>query len=99
MRKTDPGVPEDCPVFSFHKAFSTDDEREDIVQGCTSATIGCIDCKKILIKNLNLFLDPFRERRNHFKDQDLEDILEDGRKKVRQIVARTLQNVKEMMKI
>ncbi len=98
-RKTDPGVPDDCPVFCFHKAFSSKSRRKEIIQGCTKASIGCLDCKNILIKNLNLFLDPFRERRNHFKEKDLENILNDGKQKTRKIVAQTLLEVKELMKI
>jgi len=98
-RRTDPGVPEDCPVFSFHKSFSSKEEREEIVKGCTTASIGCLDCKKILVENLNDFLDPFRERRKKYENVDVDDILENGIKKAREIAKQTLEEVRELMKI
>jgi tryptophanyl-tRNA synthetase len=98
-RRTDPGVPEDCPVFSFHKSFSSEEEREEIVKGCTTASIGCLDCKKVLIKNLNDFLDPFRERRKKYENVDVDDILETGNKKARETARQTLEEVRELMKI
>ncbi len=98
-RKTDPGVPDDCPVFTMHKAFSTEEERKEIVEGCTKATIGCIDCKKILIKNLNNFLNPIRERRAKYEKQDLDEIIEEGNKKASEVAKQTLSDVKDLMKI
>lgn len=98
-RRIDPGVPEDCPVFSFHKSFSSNNEREEIIKGCTTASIGCIDCKKILIKNLNNFLDPFRDRRKKYVKMELDEILECGIKKARRIAKQTLGEVRELMKI
>ncbi len=98
-RRTDPGVPEDCPVFSFHKSFSSEEEREEIVNGCTTASIGCLDCKKVLIKNLNEFLSPFRERRKKYENADIDDILENGNKKARETARITLEEARELMKI
>jgi tryptophanyl-tRNA synthetase len=98
-RRTDPGVPDDCPVFSFHISFSSEEEREEIVNGCTTASIGCLDCKKVLIKNLNDFLDPFRERRKKYKNTNIDDILENGNKKAREIARQTLEEARELMKI
>jgi tryptophanyl-tRNA synthetase len=98
-RRTDPGVPDDCPVFDFHKCFSSEGEMETIRTGCTSAGIGCLDCKKILINNLNNFLDPIRERREKYKNLDLHEILENGNKKVREIAQKTLEEVRELVKV
>jgi len=98
-RRIDPGVPEDCPVFSFHLSFSSEEEREEIVNGCTTAGIGCLDCKKVLIKNLNDFLDPFRERRKKYENADLDDILENGNKKARETARQTLEKARELVKI
>ncbi|MEN8223221.1 MAG: tryptophan--tRNA ligase [Acidobacteriota bacterium] len=99
QRRTDPGVAEDCPVFSLHKSFSTDSEKESIVADCANASIGCIDCKKILIKNLNTFLDPVRERRDKYKNTDTKEILENGADKAREVASDTLENVRELMKV
>jgi tryptophanyl-tRNA synthetase len=98
-RRTDPGIPKDCPVFYLHEAFSTEDEREEIVTGCTSAGIGCIDCKKILIKNMNDFLDPFRERRKKYENAAVDDILAEGTKKARETAKKTVDEVRDLMKI
>lgn len=99
QRRTDPGVAEDCPVFSLHKSFSTESEKENIIADCASASIGCIDCKMILIKNLNNFLDPVRERREKYKNIDTKEILENGTIKAREVAADTLGKVREMMKV
>jgi len=98
-RRTDPGVPDDCPVFSLHKIFSSEEERKEIIEGCTTASMGCIDCKKILIKNLNDALDPLRERRSKYENLDVREILEPGIKKTREIAGKTLEDVRELLKI
>ncbi|MCP5048709.1 MAG: tryptophan--tRNA ligase [bacterium] len=99
QRRTDPGVPEDCPVFSFHQSFSTEAEQAEVVEGCTTASIGCIDCKKILIKNLNEFLDPIRERRVRYEKLDTSEILENGNKTAREAVKKTVEEVRDLIRI
>jgi tryptophanyl-tRNA synthetase len=99
MRRTDPGVPADCPVFSFHQSFSSVEERAEITAGCTQATIGCIDCKKILIKNINQFLEPLRERRLHYQNTDLDGLLEKGNQQARSAAKATMDQVRRMIQI
>ena len=98
-RKTDPGVPEDCPVFTFHKSFSYEEEIEKIIDGCTRASIGCIECKDILISNINKILEPFRERRKKYENIEVSDILRDGNKEAREIAQKTLAEVRKLVKI
>jgi tryptophanyl-tRNA synthetase len=98
-KRTDPGVPEDCPVFALHQSFSSKEEIREISHACRKASIGCIDCKKVLIKNMNDFLDPFRERREKYEKLSVMDILEKGNKKAREIAKRTLEEVRELVKI
>ena len=98
-RRNDPGVPEDCPVFALHKSFSSKHEMKEISDACRKAAIGCIDCKKILIKNMNNFLEPFRERRKRYEKLNIMDILERGNKKARETAKRTLEEVRELVKI
>lgn len=98
-RRTDPGVPDDCPVFDFHKCFSSEEERVQIVSGCTTASIGCIECKKILINNLNTLMEPIRERREKFRNTDVNDILEAGNKNARDVAANTLEDVRNLIKL
>lgn len=94
-RRTDPGEPEDCPVYDYHRVFSSQEERNEIEAGCRSAKIGCIDCKKILIKNLKKFMDPIRERREKlFATKGLvEEILANGVKKAKTRASQTMEEV------
>lgn len=96
QRRTDPGRPEVCNVFTLHKTFSPD-ELPMIDSQCRSAGIGCVDCKKILAKNINTHLDPFRARRAELAQnpQNVWDILDDGATRARAIAAQTMVEVKE----
>lgn len=96
QRRTDPGRPEVCNVFTLHKTFSPD-ELPMIDSQCRSAGIGCVDCKKILAKNINTHLDPFRARRAELAQnpQNVWDILDDGAARARAIAAQTMAEVKE----
>ncbi|MEW6457353.1 MAG: tryptophan--tRNA ligase [Acidobacteriota bacterium] len=100
-RKTDPGEPEDCPVFDYHKAFSNREEIDWVMNGCRSAGIGCIDCKKVLIKNLNEFLNPVRERRLKFsiKPDLVYQILLEGASRARERAKITMEEVRERIGI
>lgn len=98
-RRTDPGVPGDCPVFDFHKCFSSQDERAEITEGCTTASIGCIDCKKILIKNLNNIMDPIREKRAKYESVKPLELLEPGIKKAREVSGQTLEDIRKLMNV
>jgi tryptophanyl-tRNA synthetase len=62
VRRSDPGNPEVCNVYTMHLAFSPEDVTQEIDRGCRSASIGCIDCKRILFKNMMAELAPIRER-------------------------------------
>lgn len=101
VRKTDPGNPEICPVFDYHKVFSTADERSEITKGCTCASIGCIDCKKILIKHIQDFLDPIRERRKKYEAEitDVREYLADSQKKANAVAEETVAKVRNILKI
>jgi tryptophanyl-tRNA synthetase len=94
-RRTDPGRPEVCNVFSLHQTFSPG-EVPMIDHECRTAGIGCVDCKKILAKNLNSYLAPFRERRAELaRDPDnVWDILHDGARRARVLADETLTDVK-----
>lgn len=82
-RRTDKGDPAKCPVFDLHKIFSTEDEKKEITIGCTTASIGCIDCKKILIKHVIETLRPIWEKRQELINNPslLIDIAHEGSKK------------------
>ena len=95
-RRSDPGNPDVCNVFSMHKIFSNPEEVEMINQECRIAGIGCVDCKKIFAKNLNDGLEPFRERRAQIgKDpKKVFDILYEGGQRAKKIAEETMREVR-----
>ncbi len=91
-----PGRPEVCNVYSLHRVFSPG-EVDQIYTDCTTAGIGCVDCKKILARNLNAHLEPFRARRTGLAAQPnlVDDVLEDGARRATAIAAQVLAEVKD----
>ncbi len=100
-RRNDPGNPEDCPVFSLHGSFTPLPVIREIDRGCRSATIGCIDCKKILAEGVEALLAPARARRREIESRPglLSEVLEAGRAKAAREAERTMEKVREAMKI
>jgi tryptophanyl-tRNA synthetase len=98
-RRTDVGDPELSPVFHLHKIFSTPEEQAQVAEGCRTAGIGCIDCKKILIRNVFTCLEPIWNRRNELlSDPDkLYEIARHGSKKASLVAEETMQSVREIM--
>jgi len=96
MRRTDPGNPDICNVFSLHKFFSSTEEIAHINVECRRAGIGCVDCKKILAKNLNAHLTDYRQRRADLdKTPDVVwDILRDGAARAKVIAEATMEEVR-----
>lgn len=101
VRKTDPGNPEICPVYDYHKIYTSEPKLSELAQGCRSAAIGCIQCKKVFLETLIPFLKEHQERRKSFESQPkkVEEILAAGQEKARKVAAQNLQLVKEKMKI
>lgn len=95
VKRTDRGDPEISPVFHLHKIFSSKEELDKVADGCRSAAIGCLDCKRILLKNLFKALEPIWEKRKKFieKPQLLEDVFRAGAEKARKIASATLSEV------
>jgi tryptophanyl-tRNA synthetase len=96
LRRTDPGNPDICNVFSFHKNFSPAEEVAMINRECRIAGIGCVDCKKRLAANLNLHLEPFRARRAELdqRPDDVWEVLYDGARRARTIAEATMVEVR-----
>jgi tryptophanyl-tRNA synthetase len=97
IRRSDPGRPEVCNVFSMHQIFSTPEEVASINIECRRAGIGCVDCKKQLARNMNANLAPFRQRRAELaKDPDsVMDVLHDGARRAKAIASQTMREVRE----
>ena len=96
IRKTDPGHPEECNVFSYYKIFAPELETEAHAW-CSGATKGCIDCKKTLATKIADYLAPMREKRAKLEgDKDyVRDVLNDGAKKAKTIAQKTMAEVRQ----
>ena len=100
LRKGDPGRPDVCLVFTYHKKFNPSEE-EEIRRGCESGQLGCVDCKLRAAESVNRFLDPFRERRRQYEDapEEVEKILKNGEAQAREVARKTMQEVHQAMKM
>lgn len=99
VRRTDPGDPEKCPVWQWHQVYSDDDTLTWVKQGCTSAGIGCLDCKKPLIKAVQEELEPIHRRaQDYLSHPDLvKSIVAEGCEKAREAAKQTLEEVRDAM--
>jgi tryptophanyl-tRNA synthetase len=99
QRRTDPGTPEICNVYGIHTLVSPPEDVAKVAQGCRTAGIGCIDCKKILHGHVVALLAPVRERRAELARQPglAEDVLSDGARRARAVIAETVARAKDLM--
>jgi len=96
QRRTDPGRPEVCPVFAWHKLFSPGETVAQVDRDCRTAAIGCVDCKKMIAENLVKWIEPVQARRKEFeaRPQQVWDILDAGDTKARATARRTMKRVR-----
>jgi len=100
-RRTDPGNPDVCPVYDWHKLFSTEERDKGrlawVRHGCTTAGIGCIDCKSAMAENLTKWITPVREKRLDYEAHPKKalEILDQGSAKARESAKQTMQRVRE----
>ena len=99
VRRSDPGNPDVCPVGDLHKIFSSKETMAKVYEGCRSASIGCIECKRWAADSLVQLLNPIQERRRKFEDNPklAWDILEAGSERARKTAARTMDDVRAAM--
>jgi len=99
-RRSDPGHPDDCKVFPLYKIFYPE-IVDTVVEECTSAKIGCIECKDRIAKKLIEYLEPIKERRDYYEKHSDEviDILREGSKKAREVASKTMEEVRNAIKI
>lgn len=100
MRKNDPGRPEVCLVFSYHKKF-TPNEIPEIEAGCRSGALGCVDCKMKCSANISNFIAPILEKRKYYEVHldEVKSILADGETRAKKVAQATMQEVREKMKL
>jgi tryptophanyl-tRNA synthetase len=98
-RRSDPGNPDVCPVFDFHRAFSDDATRATVNAGCRTAGIGCVDCKNMLLTHLEPVLTPIQDRRRVLAAHPdrVRAILAAGARRARREAGETMMLVRRAM--
>lgn len=101
IKRTDPGNPDVCNVFTYHKLFTSEEVRTEVAEGCRSAGIGCIDCKKKLMDGIERELGDLWTKRAELdaKPQLVKDVLEAGSNKAQAFARQTLDEAKEVVKL
>jgi len=101
VKRTDPGNPEHCPLWSLHKVYSSKEVCDWAWQGCTTAGIGCVDCKRPVVEAINKELAPIREAVKEYQaDLGLvKSIVAEGSEAARKEAQNTLDNVKAVMEL
>jgi tryptophanyl-tRNA synthetase len=99
VRRTDPGDPDKCNIFTLHKFFSSAERQAEVRAGCTTAGIGCIDCKKWLFEGIKADLDRIRARREELlaTPQAVDTILAEGARRARAVAAETMVRVRQRL--
>ena len=100
-RRSDPGNPEVCNVFEFHKLYSGDQTIERIDRECRTAEIGCVECKQIMARHLIKFLEPLRKKREYYEGHPaiVDDIIQRGCEKARKVAHQTMAEVRNAIQI
>jgi tryptophanyl-tRNA synthetase len=101
VRRSDPGNPDICPVYDFHKIYSSPQVIERVNRECRTAEIGCIDCKKLAADAMVTKLSPIWEARTQFSNdpKQVQEIVESGAERAKKVSHHTLEEVKDAMKI
>ena len=101
MRKSDPGDPDVCNVYDFHKLYSPPEVVQEVNRRCRIADIGCVQCKKLMAQYLNAFLDPIRERRRFYQErpQLVEEIITAGSDQARRTAQQTMAEVRAAIQL
>ncbi|MGD9255948.1 MAG: tryptophan--tRNA ligase, partial [Chromatiales bacterium] len=101
VRRTDPGNPANCPVWQFHAVYSDDKTQKWVREGCTSAGIGCIECKQPVIDAVLEELRPIQERAREFEEQPdvVSNIINEGCEHARDEARETLDEVRHVMSL
>lgn len=99
VKRTDPGEPEKCPVWQFHKIYSSEDVKNWVKTGCRSAGIGCIDCKRPIVDAINQELKPIQESILDYEADlgSVKRIVSEGSEAAREEAIKTMDTVREVM--
>ncbi|HHO75021.1 MAG TPA: tryptophan--tRNA ligase [Deltaproteobacteria bacterium] len=101
QRKKDPGEPKDCNLYPLHEMYTDEETRQEIQKGCRDASLGCVDCKKILADNLMNEFQPVWEKIDHYRGNVslVDDILREGCLRAQQESDRTMDRVRAAMRL
>nr|AAR37918.1 tryptophanyl-tRNA synthetase [uncultured marine bacterium 560] len=101
IKLSDPGDPNKCPVWQIHQIYSPQDTLDWVVEGCTKAKIGCIECKGPLIDSVISELEPMQERIAKYQSNPnlIQEIIFDGSERARSVAKNTLEEVRDAMGI
>ena len=101
IKKDDPGNPDICMVYYYHKLFTKPEECKNVCEECRKGQRGCVACKKQLIESVNNTLEPIRDKRKRYEENPKEvlDILMAGTNHAREIAKETMIKVKKSMKL
>jgi tryptophanyl-tRNA synthetase len=96
-RRSDPGEPDDCPVFTLHRAFVEKERRQELAAECRRAGIGCLECKNVVIESLIQLLTPYWEKRALYEKDPAKvwAILEEGNGRARRAAQKTMEAVRD----
>ena len=99
VKRSDPGNPDLCPVWQLHLVYSDQERKDWVRQGCTTAGIGCLDCKQPVIDAVQAELTPMRERAQTYLDDPtlVKNIIADGCDRARKLAGETMRDVREAM--
>ena len=101
IKLTDPGDPSKCPVFQIHKIYSSKDTIDWVIDGCKNAKIGCIDCKKPIVEEINTELAPIQEEIAKYQSNPnlIQEIIFEGSERARSVARTTMEEVRDAMGI
>ncbi len=99
VRRTDPGDPQKCPVWQWHEIYSSDEVRQKVAEGCTTANIGCLECKQYIIDAVIEELKPIQQRAREYMDDlaAVENIINEGCEAARDVARDTMEEVRKAM--
>ncbi len=99
VRRTDPGDPAKCPVWDWHKVYTSEQTRKELAQGCKTASIGCLDCKQHIVDAIQAELKPIQERvKDYLNDlSGVDSIINEGCEAARDVAQDTIEEVRKVM--
>lgn len=99
IRRTDPGNPDKCPVWQLHEVYSDEETKQWVRQGCTTAGIGCIECKQPVIDGILAELKPIQERAAEYAEDPtlVKNVVAEGCERARKLARETMRDVREAM--